>query len=245
LAVFVMSAELRAGEATKDLISTYQVALDCVPILSEKLEFMQTETAIKAEALKEQMKSLIDGFEHLDLVSSSVSHGLQRAAQEYKEKVLDVAINGGVNTIGLDTGNLDRLRAELDSMAHERVVMDVLTRDMLREHKLRDVGKSTKSPTINQSGRLAGSKYKAALNDMRDFITIPEYSSSSTVKANKVVEKNMHSLVRPKGSYDDLAVRNSSLGVVVPSARRGLPEEVQAMKITPTSLPPRPKQSKR
>lgn len=226
-----LAAEVRASEATTDLIASYERALDCVPLLSEKLEFMQTETAIKAEALQQKMRALVEGYEHMDSVSGAVSVGLRRAAEDYKQTVLDVAVNGGVNCVGLDTQNLDRLRAELDSMAHERVVMEVLTKDLFRDHRLGAASRARSvRNTPSQSSDIA-----------REFIKVPEYTGSATHNANRVVERNMQSLLKPSGRAADVFVRNSSLGVLVPSARPGVSEEVRALRTTPSALPARPK----
>ena len=163
----------------KDLFNSYEKNIEYIPIMSSKLEGMQTQAIEKAEVLQGRMKELITGYEKLDEVSSAVSAGFLKAAEDYREKVLDVALGGGIHSIGIDGDNLDRLKAELDSIAHERVVIDVLTRDLLLENK--------KKPEVRQSlhDRAAARASKVKLPE--EPIIIPAYPSKTCSKNNATV----------------------------------------------------------
>lgn len=231
-------AAVRSGEATMDLVNSYERALDYIPALSEKLEMMQEQTVIKAEVLEERMRALLQGYEHLDNVSSKVSTGFRQAAEDYKEKVLQAAIGGGVHTLGMNTDNMERLKAELDSIAHERVVVDVLTRDMLRDSKIGDGAKRAKVASARK------------IKELYEPIVVPEYTSSGVSHANNLVGRNMEDLLfnrnaRSSKGPESLVARNTALGQVVPSARAGIPEEILSLQTTPSAKPPRRKSSRR
>jgi hypothetical protein len=179
---------------------------------------------------------MMDGCEHLDQAFSMVSSGFLRAAEDYRQRVLDVAINGGVNSIGMPADNLERLKAELDSIAHERVVVDVLTRDILRDNKLGE-----------NSRKMKASAMKSKAKTLMDPIFIPEYMSEQVLNANHIVKNNMKELMQQKSRGDlkgGIVIRNSSLGLVVPSARMGLPVDIASLKTAPSSLPKRSNVSK-
>ena len=127
--------------------------------------------------------------------------------------------------------NLDRLRAELDSLSHERVVMDVLTRDMIRDSKL---GQSSRK----SSTEVAKTKY----SELVEPIAVPEYDGEHITSAARLLERNMSDLLIGKKQVRNpsdraLSVRNTALGFVVPGARAGIPEEVAAMVTRPSSTP--------
>jgi hypothetical protein len=67
-----MSSALQASEHTSDLIDSYDKALNMVPVLSEKLELMQEYTTEKSIHLQNKMKQLLEGYEHIENVSSVV-----------------------------------------------------------------------------------------------------------------------------------------------------------------------------
>ena len=67
-----MSSALAMAEGTQDLVSAYDRTLSMVPELAQKLEDMQQHTVEKAAALQDKMKRLIEGYEHVENVSSTV-----------------------------------------------------------------------------------------------------------------------------------------------------------------------------
>lgn len=67
-----MSSALEVAECTHDLVSAYDRTLSMVPMLAQKLEDMEQHTAEKAAALQDKMKQLIEGYEHVENVSSTV-----------------------------------------------------------------------------------------------------------------------------------------------------------------------------
>ena len=71
-----MSA-LEVAENTHDLVDAYDRTLSMVPALAQKLEDMQQRTADKAAALQDKMKRLIEGYEHVENVSSTVRYSAE------------------------------------------------------------------------------------------------------------------------------------------------------------------------
>ena len=71
-----MSA-LKVAENTHDLVDAYDRTLSMVPALVQKLEDMQQRTADKAAALQDKMKRLIEGYEHVENVSSTVRYSTE------------------------------------------------------------------------------------------------------------------------------------------------------------------------
>jgi hypothetical protein len=67
-----MSSALQVSEHTSDLIDSYDKALNMVPVLSEKLDLMQAYTTEKSIHLQNKMKQLLEGYEHIENVSSVV-----------------------------------------------------------------------------------------------------------------------------------------------------------------------------
>lgn len=129
--------------------------------------------------------------------------------------------------------NLDRLRAELDSLSHERVVMDVLTRDLIRDSKL--------APT---SRRQPSEAPKSKVSDLIDPIVVPEYDGEHLTSAARLLERNMSDMLIGREKRKDalnrgLSVRNASLGFVVPGAKAGIPEELAGIITQPSAIPSR------
>jgi hypothetical protein len=103
---------------------------------------MRDATETMAVELQAKMAQLVHGYEYLHELSAQVPASLRHMATSHTASLLD-AVNG----LGNDAQKveeeaeleelpvLNRLRSELQSIAHERVVVDVLTRQTIKDAK--------------------------------------------------------------------------------------------------------------
>ena len=185
-----------------------------------------------ADVLETMMRRLDGGLDHLDSARPQLPESLWEDAAAHKKSLLDVAHLLGPsyeqNYIN-HSKELDRLRAELQSIAHERVVVDVLTRQSIKQARNKKLVPSAQK--------------KEVIEAPYEPIIIPSFASYSMQQSgagtpNAAQSKNMKAKGPPR-----LSARSITAGsLMVPSMRQGvLPPEIANLKTTPTDSTTRKK----
>ena len=212
--------------AVTDLVQGYGSIVDSLPNVANRVIQMQSATEDMANTLERRMRHLIDGYEYLDSISSQVPESIRETAATYKKSMLDVAHILGPSyeqNYVAHTKELDRLRAELQSIAHERVVVDVLTRQSIKQSKRK------KSVSSNVS--------KVGVKDLHyEPIVIPSFQAyTAQQNSNPDTAKKTANQIKKTPQQQLTARAISSSSVMVPSMRQGvLPPEVLTIKTTPS-----------
>ena len=211
----------------EDLVQGYD------SVVGLRMNEMTRATEGMAQELEQRMKHLIDGYEYLDSMSAQIPQSLRETAALHKKSMLDVM--GDAAVVGDDdyqehTKELDRLRSELQSISHERVVVDILTRQTMKDARSAKI----------QSNNGAASSMMMMLYDP---IHIPAYTStydpasfglgSQGQNSDTEATKNRRDSVPLVGAR---AVGHGAL--MVPSMRQWqgrLPAQVARIKTTPTT----------
>jgi hypothetical protein len=114
-----------------DLIHGYDALVGNLPHVADKVIEMHSATENMAKQLEERMRYLVDGYEYLDSISTQIPEGLRNTAGAHKKSLLEASqVLTDNEKVGTQANNveIERLKAELHSIAHERVVVEVLTR---------------------------------------------------------------------------------------------------------------------
>ena len=241
--------------AVVDLIQGYGSIVDTLPNVADRVMQMQTATESMANTLEQRMRHLIDGYEYLDSISAQVPESLRETAMAHKKNMLDVSHVLGPSyeqNYAAHTKELDRLRGELQSIAHERVVVDVLTRQTIRQAKKKPTsqngnngnnGKNSNNGNPGSGG--SGSRIKAKEAPFEPIV-IPSYAAFSQGQTNKPNNaSNSNNPNNPNNLNNQntqgkgppiLFARNVGPGsLMVPSMRQGvLPPEISNLKTTPS-----------
>lgn len=228
--------------AVVDLVQGYGSIVEALPNVANRVMQMQTATEDMANTLEKRMRHLIDGYEYLDSISAQIPESIRETAVAHKKSMLDVAHVLGPSyeqNYNAHTKELDRLRAELQSIAHERVVVDVLTRQTIRHAKSK---RNTGCGSGGGGGGNNGSNgNKSRIKDQPfEPIIIPSYAeytqqqnttNNPTQNQNNPNQKNSNPNNLPRYS-----ARNVGPGsLMVPSMRQGvLPPEISNLKTTPS-----------
>ena len=125
--------------AVDDLVNGYESLVQSIPSLAQKVASMSQGTENMAKHLEERMRNLVDGYEYLDAVSSQIPESFRQIASTHRQALLDsVHINAPNEKEYEDTlfdAQISKLRAELNGISHERVVVDILTRQTISRAK--------------------------------------------------------------------------------------------------------------
>ena len=214
--------------AVTDLVQGYGSIVDSLPNVANRVIQMQSATEDMANTLERRMRHLIDGYEYLDSISSQVPESIRETAVNYKKSMLDVAHVLGPSyeqNYITHTKELDRLRAELQSIAHERVVVDVLTRQSIKQAKR---NKSVPSNVGKVGMKVA--HYEPIVIPSFQAYTAQQNNNAITNTAQKTTNQTKKT---PQQQLTARAIGNSS--IMVPSMRQGvLPAEVLTIKTTPS-----------
>ena len=178
------------------------------------------------------MLRLDRGPDHLDSRNPQLPESLWEDAAAHKKSLLDVAhlLGPSYEQNYLNhSKELDRLRAELQSIAHERVVVDVLTRQSIKQ---------AKSKKLIHTAR---SKEKSEVP--YEPIVIPSFAAYSLQQSGAAAPNTVNSKNVKANGPPQLSARSVTAGsLMVPSMRQGvLPPEVANIKTTPTDSSSRKK----
>lgn len=161
-------------------------------------------------------------------MSSQVPESLREFASTHKQSLIDASRILDVK----DRENLDSQSKQLDiyrnilkSLAHERVVSEVLTRDTLSQTK------NYKPRKITRPG------FAKTTTPADDFISIPEFKPASQSDKDKgaLNEKRGPQSARPGGRP---SVVSAGGGIMVPSMRQGsIHPDARKIKTSPQHQP--------
>jgi hypothetical protein len=212
--------------AVVDLVNGYDSIIDTLPNVAERVKQMQTATEDMANTLEKRMRHLVDGYEYLDSISAQVPESLRENAAAHKKSLLDVAqlLGPSYEQNYLNHNKeLDRLRSELQSITHERVIVDVLTRQSIKQAKKKKVAVSSRN---KEKGKEI--PYEPIIVPLFN----PQHSGQGPTPSNPTLKnpKNSASSGSPR-----VSVRAPGPGsLMVPSMRQGvLPPEVANLKTVP------------
>lgn len=136
----------------EDLVHGYDSVVATLPNVALRVNEMTRATEGMAQELEQRMRHLVDGYEYLDSISAQIPQSLRDTAALHKKTMLDVM--GDAAVLGNDnyqehTKELDRLRSELQSISHERVVVDILTRQTMKDARSAKIQVNDTAPTTN------------------------------------------------------------------------------------------------
>ena len=230
----------------EDLVHGYDNVVTILPNVATRVNEMTRATEIMAQELEQRMKQLVDGYEYLDSISAQIPQSLRDTAAIHKKTMLDVM--GDAAVVGDDnyqehTKELDRLRSELQSISHERVVVDILTRQTMKD---------ARSAKIQSNNGTASSMMMMRY----DPIHIPAYTSTYDPTSFGLSQGQNSDTEEKKSRRDSShsvplvgAARAVSQGaLMVPSMRQWqgrLPSQVARIKTTPTTAVTHPNPRKR
>ena len=194
-----------------------------------------------AQELEQRMKHLVDGYEYLDSISAQIPQSLRDSAALHKKTMLDVMGSATATVLGEDTSyqehtkELDRLRSELQSISHERVVVDILTRQTMKD---------ARSAKIQSNNGAASSMMMMRY----DPIPLPAYVSTYDPTSFGAVQgqssNNEEKKSRRNSGVPLVGARSVSPGsLMIPSMRQWqgrLPDQVASIKTTPTTAVTQP-----
>ena len=200
-----------------------------------------------------QTRELLEGYDYLKELSSQVPASYEKMANFYREQMVNAAsiINPILPTAPEDTKenpapdpehNLAMLRAELQSISHERVIVDVLTRHTMLKSKVTIPTPSSSAAAASSSASKSRAEYRVTsqyvpLATLTECIPIPDFIAD--VKA-KDKEGSGSGKKKSSESRMTTSVRKLPAGsVMVPSIMRGsIPPELRALHTQPTPAAP-------
>ena len=228
----------------EDLVHGYDSVISTLPNVAVRVNEMTRATEGMAQELEQRMKNLVDGYEYLDSISAQIPQSLRDTAAVHKKTMLDVMASDSAAVVGDDnyqehTKELDRLRSELQSISHERVVVDILTRQTMKD---------ARSAKIQSNNGAASSMMM-----MRYDIPIPAYISTYDPTSFGVGQGQNNDTEEKKSRRDSgvpvVGARAVAPGtLMIPSMRQWqgrLPAQVARIKTTPTTAVTQPNPRKR
>ena len=202
--------------------------------------------------LENRTRDLVEGYDYVRELSGKVDTSYQEMAAFYREQMINAAAlvspagqfedkeNGGPEK------SLEYLKMELQSISHERVIVEVLTRQTAAAAKSHAPSSSSSSSlhlrgrgggaTASSSSSLSGTGTTSA-TAASEMIPIPEFSSSSASSASASRASKPRA---SKGSAPASTTvrRLPPHSLMVPSVRQGsLPPELQGLRTEPTAAP--------
>ena len=215
--------------AVRDLVHGYDSIISTLPNVATRVKQMQAATEDMANTLETRMRHLVDGYEHLDSISAQIPEGIRVQAAAHKNTLLEASQLLGPSyeqNYLIHNKELERLRAELQSIAHERVIVDVLTRQSIKKARKRVQPFNSR-------------KNEESKETTYEPIIVPSYAAY-IAQQKKSTNPNTSKNVVPKsipGALPRFSVRTPLSGsLVVPSMRHGvLSPEVANIKTIPSS----------
>ena len=218
----------------EDLVHGYDSVIATLPNVAVRVNEMTRATEGMAQELEQRMKNLVDGYEYLDSISAQIPQSLRDTAAVHKKTMLDVMASDSAAVVGDDnyqehTKELDRLRSELQSISHERVVVDILTRQTMKD---------ARSAKIQSNNGAASSMMMMRY----DPIPLPAYISTYDPTSFGVGQGQNNDTEEKKSRRDSgvpvVGARAVAPGtLMIPSMRQWqgrLPAQVARIKTTPT-----------
>lgn len=130
------------GGALDDLVDGYDKLINTLPKVKERVAQMHNGTEDMAIQLEQRIRHLIDGYEHLEKISTQIPDNFKETAHEHKMNLLDATKSYNDNTINKNKENIEfqnrqfeALKEEFKAISHERIIVDVLTRQTLSRAK--------------------------------------------------------------------------------------------------------------
>lgn len=211
------------------------------------------------------MSELVDGYQYLDGIASQIPETFLAAARNHRNALLasaNMMTPADKENFEKQTQQLDNLRRELKSCAHERVVIDVLSRGPVNEARLRGHGNGSSRGNLRSRGHATSAlgrstngagavaiggrskegdeaQYKTPSSELSstDPIIIPEYESRE-VQQQKAERNKKQAGDFVSRMPSKLVARNVGSGLMVPSMRHGsLPADIQNLKSSPSDDP--------
>ena len=122
------------------------------------------------------MRFLVDGFEHLDYVSSQIPESIRETAEKNKNNLLAATgmVSGSKESGDAQDRGIAALRMELQGIATDRLLLEVNTKFDLKGQGLWGASKKTpfRGVVANKGGDSTG-KNTAKLDE--DYIDIPDF----------------------------------------------------------------------
>lgn len=212
----------------------------------------------------------VDGYEHVAQVASQQPDSFLRMAEFYREQMRNAASaldpDAAANKENASSGyseaqhnrNLDLLKMELQSISHERVIVDVLTRNTMAQSR-HAAGLASSAPSSSSSSSSSSSRrYRVTSSSpsapqqqqsqpqtlLDGMIPIPDYAaalSDAAAAAARAKPETAESRLRKAEQRKFIARKVPNGGLMVPSLRQGsIPPELQLLRTTPTAAPPVP-----
>jgi hypothetical protein len=132
------------GGALDDLVHGYDKLIDTLPIVTERVTQIHNDTEDMAIQLEQRIRHLVDGYGHLEKISNQIPDNFKKSAHDHKINLLDATksyndndINSNKNKENIEFQNrqFDALKEEFKAISHERIIVDVLTRQTLSRAK--------------------------------------------------------------------------------------------------------------
>ena len=124
--------------AISNLVDGYESMLVSLPGLADKVSEMQSGTETLARRLESKMRDLVDGYEHLDTMSSHLPNEFQRMAEEHRQSLLQVTQLSSQqerSDLQEQSNTLAQLRSELDVLTRERFSANVHSKALIHASK--------------------------------------------------------------------------------------------------------------
>jgi len=178
-----------------------------------------------AEDLELKMKNLVEGYEQLETISSKLPSSILHMASKHSKNLLgevDILTPKDHEDFIKQQETLGKVRQDLQGMAYERVVIDVLTRDAILNAKRKN--RSLNKPPSSRFGKSPASPKDASL-DIDSPIPIKSYPNAARPPADK-----RNPLRQPNDKSGNMAKQNPSATQMQVGA---LPAAIQGLKTSP------------
>ena len=124
--------------STEDFLAQCDNITANLPHFSDRFTEMTRDTQDMAQQLEERMRFLEDGYEHLGAVAGQIPKAFQELASGHRKSIMEAAHVLEIEDKENDKiigQQLNYLKRELQSIAQERVVIDVFTRGTISRAK--------------------------------------------------------------------------------------------------------------
>ena len=133
-----------------------------IPQYADRFQEMTRDTESMATQLEERMRFLEDGYDHLDQVATNIPEYFREMATAHKNTILDAAGIMAVDekeNMAQQSQQLDLLKRELQSISHERVIVDVFTRSTISRAKRHSKNAIEGEPSFISEDRKSKQKF--------------------------------------------------------------------------------------
>ena len=169
--------------AITDLVAGYDNLTSALPSLAEKVTTMTIGTEDMAKRLEDKMRNLIDNYEFLEGVASSVPNSVQKLAQNHRDMLSKVGlVFSKEDHIDISNANshIENIKLEYDRLSSTRQQLNLKSKDIIRKNKnIKLLGNTITTPLASSSSTHVNTT-KATY----------DRSNMSSLKSNK--SKNIH-----------------------------------------------------